>query len=365
MAGNLVDVLPEVSPIVTAIFQAYEKSRKKFKSRRVTASRIGKACSRQGWLEFRHCSTSPHIDGRILRLFQTGNHEEPRFNNELRGIGCQVATTDDQGKQFKYYELDGHFTAKIDGGVLGLPGAEKTWHCMEQKTHNKKNFGKVVNNGLQKAFPDHYAQLIMGMALSKMKRGLYLCKNKDDDDLYAERFRWEQVKADATFYWEKAQRIITAKVPPKKISEKRDHFECRYCEFQNLCHGDPGNTELPAVPAAVSCRNCIHATPVMGEADNFGAWRCEKYKTILSWEKQDRACPAHVFIPELIRGAVPIDIHVDGDFITYQKHAPTTDLAKKAMEVFDGHSPVFTNGHGKKLYDSWTLAQIPDIMVGE
>ena len=57
------------------------------------ASLIGHECDRYLWLTFRWAKLA-EFEGRLLRLFDRGNREEPRIHEELRGIGVELHTMD-------------------------------------------------------------------------------------------------------------------------------------------------------------------------------------------------------------------------------------------------------------------------------
>lgn len=297
------------SQTVRAIYDAYRSGNVSRRSRRLGASEIGKACDRRIWYAFRWYGQED-FDGRMLRLFETGHLEEKRFAGNLRAIGCEVhLDSGSDGSQFTFTDISGHFVAKIDGAVLGIPEAQKTWHCLELKTHNAKSFGKLRSAGLRVSKPDHYCQLIVGMALSGMKRGLYLAVNKDTDELYSERFRIEECKDDVAAILKRAASIIFSPVPPERISRKADSTECRYCPFNAICHEDaePDRT----------CRSCKHSMPFAPdtepvEGENLpGDWVCHEHCRILSKEDQEAGCELYQIIvdnPLVRRGGTPCPV---------------------------------------------------------
>lgn len=339
---------PKDSATVQAIYRAYEQSESRRVSRRLGASQIGKACERSLWYGFRHCQpVGLSFNGRMLRLFDTGHREEPRMLDDLRAIGCEAHAGDPAtGEQFEFTDIAGHFVCKIDGACIGLPEAPKAWHACEFKTHSAKSFRELVKKGLEQAKPEHFAQLITGMALSGMKRGLYLAKNKDTDELYSERLRWEQVREHWDRLRDRAQRVTQSATPPERISDDRTSFACRFCDFNDVCHGsDPPKA---AVPCKVSCRNCVHATP---EMDADARWSCSKRGVTLTLDDQQRACPEHLFIPDLVTFADVVDAGYDpaGDWTEYQNT--------------EGGA-VWRQGKQEGQYSSEELTRLPGPLVG-
>ena len=317
---DLTKYIPQQSPVVTAIF-AYHKRRGDAEPRRgyLGASIIGHPCERFLWYQFRQCCKED-IPGRVYRLFETGNLAEPRFVKELRGIGGEVHDVDENGQQFEVNEIDGHFSGHLDAAILGVPGAEKTWHVGEMKTHSAKSFKELQKKCVKESKPTHYAQMQAYMGLTGMTRALYLAVNKDTDDLYAERIHFDKVFFDGLM--DKAERIITSNTPPERAFHRRDYFECSWCSANAICWGS-AESALPI--ADVSCRQCCHATPTM---DGKATWKCERQRRGLCGVDQDKACDDHLVLPGLLLGCEPVD-----HGLTTHGHA-WIEFAKEDGELF-------------------------------
>jgi len=140
--------LPERSDrIASAIYKQHETNAEDWRRLHLGASIIGTECSRALWYSFRWVSP-PGFDGRMLRLFERGQREEDWVIEELTELGWEVKATDDDGNQWRFEEFGGHFGGSIDGAVLGVPGAEKTWHLLEVKTSNDRRFRTLQNRML-------------------------------------------------------------------------------------------------------------------------------------------------------------------------------------------------------------------------
>ncbi len=311
--SNLTDTLPQNSLTVEAIYEAYKRRGDAEPSRgHLGASIIGHSCTRYLWYLFRQCC-KPEFSGRMYRLFETGDLEEIRFTKDLRDIGCTVHEVDEHGNQFAVYAHGGHFSGHMDGAAVGIPEAPKTWHVLEYKTHNDKSFTKLKKEGVKKSKPQHYAQMQVYMHLTGMKRALYLARNKDTDEIYAERIRYDAAMAETLLM--RAETVIRANEPPERITQRRDWWECQYCDAQGICWGSP----LSAVPLpALSCRHCCHATPVIDDGSS-ARWKCEKHGRSLSQNDQDETCHDHLILPGLVKSAEPIDYGSDenGEYIRF------------------------------------------------
>jgi hypothetical protein len=297
------------SETIAAIYRAYEADREDEERHYLGASVIGQECERALWYGFRWCSEPEKFDGRQLRLFATGHREEARMIDDLRRAGLEVYDRDPTtGKQIGVSAVGGHFRGHMDGVARGFIEAPKTWHLVESKTHNDKNFAKVRAKGVREAKPEHYAQMTIYMELEGLTRGFYYCHNKGDDELHAER-----VEADPVFAMRllaKAEGIITALRPPAKLHEdpkKKIAFACGYCHQRPICHEGAWSRR--------NCRTCAHSTPML---DGDARWVCERHKRDLTIEDQRAGCAMHLYIPELVPHDEIESVDEERGTITYQ-----------------------------------------------
>jgi hypothetical protein len=320
------------SKTVLAIYDQYQKAGEAEHDRGyLGASIIGHTCERYLWYNFRFCCKS-EFNGRMRRLFKTGHLEEPRMVSDLLAIGCEVHEVDPStGEQFEINALGGHFSGHMDGCVLGLPESPKTWHVCEFKTHSNKSFTKLKKEGVKKAKPQHYAQMMVYMGLSGMTRAFYLAKNKDTDELYSERIHFNKEEFDSLM--QRAERIVCASTPPEKIATRSDWYECSYCDARKICWPDSDSVSLP-VPS-INCRQCCYSTPTM---DGNAHWKCEKHNRGLSIDDQKKACENHLCLPGLFGLAEPESC--DNDSITLinrlgdkWKHGKNGFSTKELMKV--------------------------------
>jgi hypothetical protein len=293
----MADISDAIDPIVSAIYEQYEKRGNAEPARAyLGASIIGKECSRALWYDFRWCG-APVFDGRMYRLFQTGHLEEPRMIADLRCIGAEVYDVDPtNGRQFGFADHGGHMKGHMDGCARHIPTGGARWHVLEFKTHSAKSFADLKKNGVKKAKPQHYDQMTWYMGKTGMDRALYLAKNKDTDELYAERIefdkvRFEQIQAKA------AQIIFGSGIPPK-LSDDPSYYLCKMCDHRAVCH-------MNRVPP-ISCRTCCHST---AEKDGDGRWSCAKAgpDSSIPVNAQRTGCPQHLPLPFLLTYAEPID----------------------------------------------------------
>lgn len=286
--------LPEpMHSTVPAIFRWHESKRSDPLRAHLGASVIGKECARAVWYSFRWAETA-QFDGRMLRLFQSGELSEGRIVSELRAIG--VTVWDKEGdEQFRRSLLGGHFSGAVDAIAQGFLEAPKATAVCEFKTHNAKSFAALAKKGVREARPQHFAQCQVLMLMFELERCAYIAVNKDTDEMH---FEWLHLdKHEAQRWIDRAEWIITSAEPPPRLSEEADHFVCKFCEFHSICHG----AEAPLV----NCRTCAHSTPMThGEG---GRWDCERGRAEIH-NLPKAGCNEHRYIPILLeRFAEAID----------------------------------------------------------
>lgn len=267
------------------------------------ASQIGGPCDRALWYGFRW-ATRRAFDGRMLRLFARGQREEDSLSDLLRQAGVTVMQTDpNTGRQFTFSSCDGNFGGSMDGACHGLKESSQ-WHVLEFKTHSKKSFDDLTSKGVQKSKPMHYAQMQCYMGWTGMDRAMYVAVCKDDDRMHLERVEYDDVEFKRLL--NRAARIIESANPPDRISDDPAWYECRLCDHRDICHG----TACPAV----SCRTCLHSTPVSN-----AAWHCARHDITPTTKQQKEACDAHRFIPALLANwATVVDASQDDNWVRYQ-----------------------------------------------
>ncbi len=339
---NIQSYLPKKDEIAERIFDSYQKKgESKTKRRYLGASAIGEPCERRLWFNFRHASEAK-FPGRIFRLFETGDLEEIRMVRNLRDIGCEIHEVGTDGKQFEVSAFGGHFSGHMDGCGLKIPGAEKTWHVLEFKTHNDKSYKDLKKRGVRLSKPKHFAQMQIYMHLTGMKRALYMSVNKNDDSLYPERVEYDE--AYCLSLLKKAHRIIFSVHPPTRISDRADFYGCNFCEAKDICHGG----DIPPLPVkSLSCRQCCHATP---KEDGIARWTCDKHRRALSNTEQDKPCNDHLILPGLISFASPCGTgkSVDGnDYIVFSNH--------------NGGSPWYVGAHPENSGVTWSSRELTSI----
>lgn len=291
---------PITARTASTIFAAYETARASYEAVGINVGELGTECDRALWYAFRRASPAEKIEGRKLRIFATGNIEENRILDDLRAIGCDV-----RSEQEKVRFVGGHVRGKIDAEAVGVPEAPKRVHLVECKSSNDKGFKELQKLGLAKGKPLHFGQCQIYMHGRSLERALYICVNKNDDDIYVERIAYDAAYCLRTLA--RAERIVSADDPPSKLHEdptSKMAFACGYCRHKDVCHND-------AWPRR-NCRTCLHSTPVL-TSDN-ACWDCAKHNKPLTLAEQEAGCSSHLFLPGLVPGA---QVDSTDDTVTY------------------------------------------------
>jgi len=276
------------------------------------ASMIGKPCYRELWYSFRWVQT-PTFEPRMLRLFQTGHREEPRFIEMLEAVGFKVSAEQKQElylhpesdsymwltekefnqqndgfieqvsditehiveatkqgvkpipKQHRISDCMGHFGGSLDG--ICIPPAKYGIHeeCLLELKTNKTgaDFTNMQKSGVSVVKPQHWAQMCTYGYKRALHYGFYVMKDKNTDAL-----AFDVVELDyklGKYMVQKAHDIILSETPPARISKSPNSMECKWCDFKEICFGSKLYEK--------NCRNCAYSHPVEN-----AKWYCSKHE---------------------------------------------------------------------------------------
>lgn len=248
---KLGEVLPHIG-------DAYDPKTFPFRSH-MGASGLGDKCPRKIWYGFRWVTKQEH-KGQLLRLFNRGHLEEGRFIAMLLAIGVQVYQQDAEGKQFRIYLAGGHSGGSGDGVGLNIPDLDpNTPALLEFKTANDKSFRKLKEQGVKENKWVHYVQTNLYMYKMGLACTLYMCVNKNNDELYGEIIHLDE--RVALQYIDRGESLVFTDRAPKRISNSPAWFECKFCDHHKVCH--KGEKPFP------SCRSCRFSL-----VNNDGTWEC-------------------------------------------------------------------------------------------
>jgi len=212
----------------------------------IGAGDIGKACPRAIWYSFRWVTEKVYT-AKSLLIFQRGQLEEARFAAMLRCLPGVTLWTHERGRQFG--AQIGPIKGKLDGVAKGLQGFEGA-AVTEFKGHGE-SFTKLEKDGVQKAKPEHFAQVQIYLVAQNIAAGLYLAGEKATEDLHAER-----IDRDPRYVEElhtRAVAIAMAEDPPPRVDLT---YLCKFCDHREICGKGEGLIEN--IPRGRSCRTCLH-----------------------------------------------------------------------------------------------------------
>jgi len=276
----MVQIPPAKNDIAVLIDAAHEAKAEKPRPH-MGASILGHRCDRWIWLSFRW-AVREKFSGRMMRLFRRGHLEEAQIMKDLDMIGVEFS------KRQAYVNFGSHVSGSADAIIeRGVPEASETRHIAEFKTHNKKSFDALERDGVQKAKPQHWAQMQVYMHGTFIDRALYVAVCKDDDRMYTERVRYVPEVAEGLVA--RGQRIAMDNRMPPPLSTDPSWYICKWCPAHDFCHQSKLTQE-------VNCRTCAHATP-----KEDSTWRCERWDSDgIPVEHQHEGCESHVLHYDLV-----------------------------------------------------------------
>jgi hypothetical protein len=238
-------LLPEIfnDPTLEAIDRATEAEAAAEPRRTyLGASSLGDKCERKLWYQF-NGYPSAQRRANLIYAAQDGHRSEAVMAERLRKVpGIELWTLDEQGNQYGFTDYDRRFAGHIDGMIRGILQAPKTLHVWENKALNEKRFKefrKALDNFGEKQCLANFdfkwytqSQLYMGY-FDVTRHYLTACYAGAREALSC-RTEFDRAFFDASRA--KALRIIEAKEPPARLSERPEFFECRWCEFREVCH---------------------------------------------------------------------------------------------------------------------------------
>jgi len=259
-------------------------------------SQIGDECHRKLFYSFRNAEKRAWA-AQGVRNIEDGHVQEDIMAARLRmvpGIELITSDPDDPEKQIGFSLLLDHFRGHCDGAALGLLESPETFHTWEHKSVNETSFEKLKKiraekgekNALREWNGTYYAQAQIYMHEMKLTRHFLTVSTPGGRDYLSIRTEYNRKEAEAII--EKAWSIIFDNwIIPPRISDKREAFACKWCEFQEVCHD--GRFPL------VNCKTCRYSEPVDG-----GVRKCTLKENIIPEDVLHVGCDDHLYNPALV-----------------------------------------------------------------
>ena len=288
------------------------------------ASQLGDACARKVWYGF-HWVLPRTFSVSSYRAIQDGHRGEAVMIEGLRKIpGVQLWTEDPEhpGQQIGFVDLAGHFRGHVDGVIEGLLQAPKTPHVWEAKVCNETKVRKlqklIVEQGEKQALDlwdeVYFAQAQIYMHYLGLTRHYLTAATPGVRDIVSCRTEYQPKAAKRLISL--AKDIITGTRPPLKLSENAAWYQCKWCDYAPVCHGN-------AIPE-VNCRTCAHST---AQIDDSAPWKCELHQRVIPVREQRTGCPSHAFHPDLLaNSADPINADPKTGVLTYRRKVDSSEF---------------------------------------
>lgn len=244
----------------------YSKPYKK----RLGGSMLGTSCWQKLWLTFRWCKAEKR-DGRMYRLLDRGNREEPYTFKMLTGAGFRLFTHDPAtNEQYKMSLVYGHCGGSLDAiGLLPTSYGIETPMLVSVKTAGAgARFKGMMEEGIKVKAPEYYDQECFYGYGYNIEYAAYIVTGKNDDNLHLEIEKLDMERGKQLV--DKAEAIIFSKEPFEKISKSPSSGDCAGCTFKGICH--------KGEQVDKNCRSCKFSSPsTTPNADGSPVWDCSLY----------------------------------------------------------------------------------------
>ncbi len=219
-------------------------------------AKLGEDCHRKVWYGFHWVKPQTVLPARVNRIFKLGTICEKLMIDDLQAIGIEV-----YDQQLELWGFNRYIHGFIDGKCMKVPEAPKTEHLLEMKTMKDSLFKKLVKHGVKESNPGHYKQCQRYMGALSLTRTLYVCMNKDTCEIYTERLYFDAAVYSGLISLERD--LVMSETPPMRISEDPSWYQCKFCDFHDICHYDDSIDE--------NCRTCYHV-----DMYDDNVWKCGK-----------------------------------------------------------------------------------------
>ncbi len=249
------------------------------------ASLIGDSCSRKLYYSFRWAkksdfSSKTRTQGQVLRLFDRGHREEPSIIKLLEKSGHRfLPVPEGQDQHRAKLKCNGHFGGSMDAiGFLPEIFGMSDEILYEFKTAGDTQFRRLKKEGVRSDKPLHWSQMCVYGKDKSINYGLYICVNKNTDEIYIEFLKLDWALAETMEM--KAEAIINAEEPLPKIAMSASHFVCKWCDYKDICHYED--------QVDINCRSCKHSKPVEN-----GQWKCKLADQVIPKDVVKLGCELH------------------------------------------------------------------------
>lgn len=228
--------------------------------RYIGASMIGTDCDAEVAFSLRGFPNEQPTP-KLKRIFALGHALEDMVVNDLKSVARLPIFDRDPltGRQYSFNSLGGHVVCHLDGMIETADGL----NVLEIKSMNDAMWKRFKKHGVQVSHPKYYAQLQLMMAMSELKRSVFIAYNKNTSEYHCEFVDRDSLEID--FVAEKANRALADQA--HKIASDPDDWRCARCFKRSACWG--------LIPVEPTCARCAHAVSA-----ETGDWFCERHNQV-------------------------------------------------------------------------------------
>jgi hypothetical protein len=228
-----------IEPVNTAINDAIERAAAtaaELPRPYLGASIVGHECLRRVQYDW-WCK--PVLAARTKEIFDRGHYFETQSRNRLVTTGFKFAPPE----VLSFSAVGGALRGNADGIIIAgpnLPGAYLIYPLLwEHKCVNNKGWCSLERDGLEKAYPQYYAQCLLYMAyLDVTNPALFTALNADTCERLHLLVPFNTERAQ--FWSDRAVSIIEAtragELLPRGFDDPND-WRCRMCSHRERCWG--------------------------------------------------------------------------------------------------------------------------------
>jgi hypothetical protein len=291
-------------------------------------SQVGEECWRKLFYSFRSASKrSWNASG--VRNIEDGFVQEDIMAERLRMLDyIELHTVDPKNpkKQIGFSMLLDHFKGHCDGMIKGVKIAPQTWHVWENKAVNVNKFNKLQQykeknekTALAQWDMIYHDQAQIYMHCSQTLRHYLTVQTPGGRDYTSCRTDYNRNAAETIIA--KANAIIFDNwVIPARMSEKREFYQCKWCEYQGVCH----DGDFPLV----NCKTCRYSEPIKNGV-----------RTCLFHDKdiEEMACDRHIYNPALVPGVISHEHQDDGCVYQMENGFQFANIIKSGLPDLKGN----------------------------
>ena len=107
------------------------------------------------------------------------------------------------------------------------------------------------------------------MGAMHIERTLYVAVNKNTDELYCERIKFN--KDAYASLMKRAKKIITGH-NAQRCATRPEDYRCNMCSYKDVCWNTEERLVMLEKGCAIDCRSCCHSKPIIDE--DGARWSC-------------------------------------------------------------------------------------------